>query len=77
MLFVRFSRELCSWCSVFVDSWSVKHVSYAHKDQNVLTDGNGRWRDNREEEQCLIGGRGEEKEHCIDYRQDTGELRFS
>ncbi len=26
---------------LFIDSWSVKHVSDAHEDQNVLSDSNG------------------------------------
>jgi len=77
-LFVRFSREIRSQCSVLgIDSWSVKHVSDAHEDQNELTDGNSRRRGDREEEQCLVGGRSEENERRADYCQDAGEPRSS
>jgi hypothetical protein len=75
-LFIRFT-EIRSLCSHFIDSWSIKHVSDAHEDQNVLAGGNGRWRGDREEEKCLVGGRGEEKENRVDYSQDAGEPRFS
>lgn len=76
MLFFRLSRAICRFCSALgVDSWSIKHVSDAHEDQNILTDSNGRRRGDCEEKQCLVGGRGKEKERGVDYRQDAGELR--
>src|ERR1700674_823150 len=60
-----------------IDSCSVKHVSDAYQDQDVLTDENGRRRADGEEELCLVSGRDEEAKRGVDYRQDAGELGFA
>ncbi len=39
-----------------IHQWSVQHVSDPHKDEDVLTDGDGRRRRDREEEPRLVGG---------------------
>ena len=70
----RCSRSLTG---LRIDSCSVKHVSDAYQDQDVLTDENGRRRADGEEELCLVSGRDEEAKRGVDYRQDAGELGFA
>src|SRR6202165_2595866 len=67
----RCSRSLTG---LRIDSWSEKHVSDSYQYQDVLTDENGRRRDDGEEELCLVSGRDEEGKRGVDYRQDAGEL---
>jgi len=70
----RCSRSLAG---LRIDSCSVKHVSDAYQDQDVLTDENGRRRADGEEELCLVSGRDQEAKRGVDYRQDAGELGFA
>src|ERR1700694_2009736 len=70
----RCSRSLTG---LRIDSWSEKHVSDSYQYQDVLTDKNGRWRGEGEEELCLVSGRDEEAERGVYYRQDACELRSS
>src|SRR5258708_35198877 len=70
----RCSRSLTG---LRIDSCSVKHVSDAYQNQDVLTDENGRRRAEGEEELCLVSGRGEEAKRGVHYPQQAGEHCFS
>src|ERR1700687_2466319 len=58
----RCSRSLTG---LRIDSWSEKHVSDSYQYQDVLTDKDGRRRDDGEEELCLVSGRDEEGKRAV------------